>query len=61
MDESVQGLASDLQRSSLLYRGQSKVLSCLFAQRAIQRRSLNEIAEEQVRRGQIRRRCLDEI
>ena len=30
------------------------------AQRATQRRSLDEIAEEQVRRGQIQRRCLDE-
>ena len=33
----------------------------LNAQWAIQRRSLDEIAEEQVRRGQIRRRSLDEI
>ena len=33
----------------------------LNAQRAIQRRSLDEIAEEQVRRDQIRRRSLDEI
>ena len=33
----------------------------LLTQRAIQRRSLDEIAEEQVRRGQIRRRSLDEI
>ena len=33
----------------------------LNAQRAIQRRSLDEIAEEQVRRGQIRRRSLDKI
>ena len=39
---------------------QSKV-RFLLAQRAIQRRSLDEIAEEQVRRGQIRRRSLDEI
>ena len=42
-------------------RDQSMILSCLFAQREIQRRSLDEIAEEQVRRGQIRRSCLDEI
>ena len=34
---------------------------CLNAQQVIQRRSLDEIAEEQVRRGQIRRRSLDEI
>ena len=40
---------------------QSMIRFCLGAQRAIQRRSLNEIAEEQVRRGQIRRRSLDEI
>ena len=33
----------------------------LNAQRVIQRRSLDEVAEEQVRRGQIRRRSLDEI
>ena len=33
---------------------------CLVAQRAIQRRSLDEIAEGQVRRVQIRRRSLDE-
>ena len=33
---------------------------CLAAQGAIQRRSLDEIAEGQVRRGQIRRRSLDE-
>ena len=33
----------------------------LKSQRVIQRRSLGEIAEEQVRRGQIRRRSLDEI
>ena len=33
----------------------------LNAQQAIQRRSLDEIAEEQVRRGQIRRRSLGEI
>ena len=39
---------------------QSKVCF-LLAQRAIQRRSLDEIAEEQVRRVQIRRRSLDEI
>ena len=34
---------------------------CSVAQRAIQRRSLDEIAEGQVRRGQIRRRSLDEV
>ena len=34
---------------------------CSRAQRAIQRRSLDEIAEEQVRRGQIWRRSLDEV
>ena len=34
---------------------------CLVAQRAFQRRSLDEIAEGQVRRGQIRRRSLDEV
>ena len=34
---------------------------CLAAQGAIQRRSLDEIAEGQVRRGQIRRRSLDEV
>ena len=34
---------------------------CLVAQRAIQRRSLDEIAEGQVRRSQIRRRSLDEV
>ena len=61
MDGTAQGLASNLQRSSLLLRDQSIVLFCLAAQRAIQRRSLDEIAEEQVRRGQIRRRSLDEI
>ena len=33
---------------------------CLAAQRAIQRRSLDEIAVGQVRRAQIRRRSLDE-
>ena len=33
---------------------------CLVAQRVIQRRSLDEIAVGQVRRGQIRRRSLDE-
>ena len=34
---------------------------CSRAQRAIQRRSLDEIAEGQVRRGQIRRRSLNEF
>ena len=34
---------------------------CLAAQGAIQRRSLDEIAEGQVRRGQIRRRSLNEV
>ena len=34
---------------------------CLAAQGAIQRMSLDEIAEGQVRRGQIRRRSLDEF
>ena len=34
---------------------------CLVAQRAIQRRSLDEISEEQVRRGQIQRRSIGEI
>ena len=34
---------------------------CLAAQGAIQRRSLDEIAEGQVRRGQIWRRSLDEV
>ena len=34
---------------------------CSAAQGAIQRRSLNEIAEGQVRRGQIQRRSLNEV
>ena len=34
---------------------------CLTVQGAIQRRSLDEIAEGQVRRGQIQRRSLDEV
>ena len=34
---------------------------CLAAQGAIQRRSLDEIAEGQVRRGEIRRRSLDNV
>ena len=34
---------------------------CLTAQGAIQRRSLDEIAEGHLRRGQIRRRSLDEV
>ena len=50
MDGSVQGLTSDLQRSELLYKGQSKDLVCLKAQRATQRSSLDEIAVE-LRRG----------
>ena len=37
------------------------MISSRLTQRAIQRRSLDEIAEEQVRRGQIQRRSLDEI
>ena len=72
-DRTAQGRASVLQRSSLLLRGQSILLSLLaqkacqsnvlslLAQQVTQRRSLDEIAEEQVRRGQIRRRSLDEI
>ena len=56
----IQDLALSLQRSSLLYVDQSSHF-CLTAQGAIQRRSLDEIAEEQVRRGQIRRRSLDEV
>ena len=36
------------------------IFLCLVAWRAIQRRSLDEIAEGQVRRGQIRRRTLNE-
>ena len=54
-------LASSLQRSSLLYLNQSMISLCLAAQGAIQRRSLNEIAEGQARRGRIRRRSLDEV
>ena len=61
MDGSVQDLALVLQQSSVLYLDQSTMRFCLGAQRAIQRRSLNEIAGDQVRRGQIQRRSLDEI
>ena len=57
----VQELALSLQRSSLLSLDQSMITFCLIAQGVIQRRILDEIAEEQVRRGQIRRRSLDEI
>ena len=37
------------------------IFLCLTAQGAIQRRSLDDIAEGQVRRGQIRRRSLNEV
>ena len=59
--EGRQFLALSLQRSSLLYVDQSMMSLCLTAQGVIQRRSLDKIAEEQVRRGQIRRRSLDEV
>ena len=48
-------LAYILQRLSLLFQDQLKVQ----AQWAIQRRICGWVAGEQVRRGQIRRRCLD--
>ena len=54
-------LASNLQRPSLLYLNQSMISLCLAVQGAIQRRSLDEIAEGQVRRGQILGRSLDEV
>ena len=57
----VQDLTLSLQRSSFLSVDQSMISFRLNAQRAIQRRSLDEIAEGQVRRGQIWRRSLDEI
>ena len=59
--EGRQFLALSFQQSSLLYMNQSMMSLCLTAQGAIQRRSLDEIAEEQVRRGQVRRRSLDEV
>ena len=59
--EGRQFLSLSLQQSSLLYVNQSMISLCLTAQRAIQRKSLDEIAEGQVRRGQIRRRSLDEV
>ena len=55
-----QDLAWSLQRFSLLYLDQSSDF-CLETQRAIQRRSFVEFAGEQVRRGQIQRRSLDEV
>ena len=59
--EGRQFLALSLQRSSFLYLNQSMISLCLATQGAIQRRSLDEIAEGQVRRGQIRRRSHDEV
>ena len=47
VEGSVQGLTSCLQRSELLYRDQSMSHICLSAQRATQRRSLDEIAASQ--------------
>ena len=44
VEGSEQGLTSHLQRSELLYRGQSMSNFCLDAQRATQRSSLDEIA-----------------
>ena len=59
--EGRQFLALSLQQFSLLYLNQSMISLCLAAQGAIQRRSLDEITEGQVRRGQIRGRSLDEV
>ena len=56
-----QFLALSLQQSSLLYLNQSMISLCLAAQGVIQRSSLIETAERQVRRGQIQRRNLDEV
>ena len=61
MVEGRQFLALSLQQSSLLYLNQSMISLCLAAPGAIQRRSLDEIAKGQVRRGQIWRRSLDEV
>ena len=47
MEGSVQGLTSCLQRSELLYRGQTMSRFCSSAQRATQRSSLDEIAASQ--------------
>ena len=47
VEGSVQGLTSCLQRSELLYRGQSMSRVCLSAQRATQRSSFDEIAASQ--------------
>ena len=49
-------LAYILQRPLLLFQNQSKIQ----AQQAIQRRICRWVAGEQVRGGQIRRRCLDD-